>query len=470
MEQGQVAVGARGRWYDGLTAMHWRVLRASFLGWIFDGYEALVLVVVLVPMLHSVLTPAQAASSTIYAGIVIGITLLGWGIGGLVGGILADYVGRKRMMLWSVLLYALFSGFTALSDTVWTLCALRFLTGLAMGSEWSTGIALLSETWPEEARAKGAGFLQSGFGWGTLTAAVVWYAMSSLHPLGAETWRLMFVLGAVPALFVLYIRRGVNESEKWQRAVREKRWNATSASVSASSPAQRGTNAGVNGAANAAATATTHSEKRPFTLAQLFNEREAARRTLILLVLSIVTTVGWWAISSWLPTHTVAIAKAQNIADPMSWGSKVSISYTIGAIVAYMVAGFIIDAIGRKAFLSLSFVGSLVTTVITYKFTSSVEAMMVVAPINGFFTLGCAYVWMAIYPCELFTSTVRSTAISFVFNAARLIAWVFPIIAGSMIKSFGGVPQAAMALGSVYVIGIVLPWFLPETRGKGMPD
>ena len=454
MEQGQIAVGARGRWYDGLTPMHWRVLRASFLGWIFDGYEALVLVVVLVPMLHSVLTPAQAASSTIYAGLVIGITLLGWGVGGLVGGILADYVGRKRMMLWSVLLYALFSGFTAFSDTVWTLCALRFLTGLAMGSEWSTGIALLSETWPEEARAKGAGFLQSGFGWGTLTAAVVWYAMSTLHPLGAETWRLMFVLGAVPALFVLYIRRGVNESEKWQRAVREKRWNATSDAASALQ--QRG--------------AAPHSDKRPFTLAQLFNEREAARRTLILLVLSIVTTVGWWAISSWLPTFTVAIAKAQNIANPLSWGSKVSISYTVGAIVAYMVAGFIIDAIGRKAFLSLSFVGSLVTTVITYKFTSSVEAMMVVAPINGFFTLGCAYVWMAIYPCELYTSTVRSTAISFVFNAARLIAWVFPIIAGSMIKSFGGVPQAAMALGSVYVIGIVLPWFLPETRGKGMPD
>ncbi|MFC0401880.1 MFS transporter [Paraburkholderia rhizosphaerae] len=451
MEQGQVAVRARGRWYEGLTAMHWRVLRASFLGWIFDGYEALVLVVVLGPMLHSLLTPAQAASTTVYAGVVIGITLLGWGIGGLVGGILADYVGRKRMMLWSVLLYALFSGFTAFSDTVWTLCALRFLTGLAMGSEWSTGIALLSETWPEQARAKGAGFLQSGFGWGTLIAAVIWYAMSTLHPLGAETWRLMFVLGAVPALFVLYIRRNVNESEKWQRAVREKRWNATSEQA-------------------AGAGAAAQDGKRPFTLAQLFTEREAARRTVILLVLSIVTTVGWWAISSWLPTFTIAIAKAESIADPLSWGSKVSISYTVGAIVAYMVSGFIVDAIGRKPFLSLSFVGALVTTVITYRFTSSVEAMMVIAPINGFFTLGCAYVWMAIYPCELFTSTVRSTAISFVFNAARLIAWVFPIIAGSMIKSFGGVPQAALALGSVYVLGIVLPWFLPETRGQGMPD
>jgi len=451
MEQGQVAAGAPGRWYDGVTPMHWRVLRASFLGWIFDGYEALVLVVVLAPMLHSVLSVTQAASTPIYAGLVIGITLLGWGIGGLVGGILADYVGRKRMMLWSVFLYALFSGFTAFSTSIGMLCALRFITGLAMGSEWSTGIALVSETWPENARAKGAGFLQSGFGWGTLAAAVIWYALSSVQPLGGESWRLMFVLGAVPALFVLYIRRGVNESEKWQRAVREKRWHATDAQP-------------------AAAAASSRPDRRPFTLAQLFTEKEAARRTLILLVLSIVTTVGWWAISSWLPSFTVALAKAQGLRNAVSWGSRVSIVYTIGAIVAYMIAGFVIDAIGRKTFLSLTFVGSLAATFVTYKLTSSVEAMMIVAPINGFFTLGCAYVWMAIYPCELFTSTVRSTAISFVFNAARLIAWVFPIIAGTMIKSFGGVPQAAMAMGSVYVLGILLPWFLPETRGHGMPD
>ena len=450
MEHGQLAVSARTRWYDGLTATHWRVLRASFLGWIFDGYEAIALVMVLGPMLHSVLSPEQAASSTIYAGLVIGITLLGWGVGGLVGGILADYVGRKRMMLWSVFLYAIFSGLTAFAPTFWVLCGLRFVTGLAMGSEWSTGIALLSETWPERARAKGAGFLQSGFGWGTLIAAVLWYALSSTHPLGTETWRLMFALGALPAFFVLYIRRGVNESEKWQRAVREKRWSATNV--------QR-----ADGDAHV-------SGKRPFTLTQLFSEREALRRTLILLVLSIVTTVGWWAISSWLPTYTVSIAKAQGIPDALSWGSRISIVYTIGAIVAYLIAGFVVDAIGRRAFLSLTFVGALVTTIITYKLTTSVEMMMVVAPINGFFTLGCAYVWMAIYPCELFTSSVRSTAISFVFNAARMIAWVFPIVAGSMIKSFGGVSQAALALGSVYLIGIVLPWFLPETRGAGMPD
>jgi MFS family permease len=452
MQETHIAHPPKAHWYSGLTAAHWRVLRGGFLGWIFDGFEALALVVVLAPMLKSVLTPAQALSTPVYAGGVIGITLLGWGVGGMVGGILADYVGRKRMMLWSVFLYALFSGLTAFSNTFVVLCSLRFLTGLAMGSEWSTGVALVSETWPEHARAKGAGFLQSGFGWGTLLAAVVWYALASTHPLGEQTWRLMFVVGALPAFFVLYLRRGLKESEKWQQAVREKRWNATA-----------------EGSAHPVAEAGKEN-KRPFTLKQLFTEREALRRTLLTMLLSIVSTTGWWAISSWLPAFTVTLAKATGAIDAVAWGSRISIIYTVGAIVAYLAAGFIVDSIGRRAFLSMTFVGALITTIITYRYTATLSGMLIIAPINGFFTLGCAYAWMAIYPCELFTPSVRSTAISFVFNAARLIAWVFPIISGSMIKTFGGISHAALVMSSCYVLGIVIPWFLPETRGKGMPE
>ncbi len=436
------------RWSTGLTAMHWRVLTGGFLGWVFDGYEAIALIMVLGPMLHALLAPAQLASFPVYAGTAIGITLLGWGLGGLVGGVLADYIGRKRMMLWSVFLYAVFSGLTAFADSFVMLCALRFLTGLALGSEWSTGISLLAETWPQHARAKGAGFLQSGFGWGTLLASVAWYVLSITHPLGAQSWRLMFVLGALPALFVLYLRRGVEESEKWREAVRARRWG----------PTEQATGPAATGA------------QRPFSLMQLFRDPAARRRTVITTVLSIVTTTGWWAISSWLPIFTIGLAKAQGLAGAPVWGARVSISYTVGAIIAYMIAGFIADAIGRRLFMFLTFVGCLVTTVITYKYTHTVGAMMVIAPINGFFTLGCAYVWMAIYPVELFTSTVRSTAISVVFNAARLIAWVFPIIAGTLIRSFGGISQAALIIGLVYLLGLVLPWMLPETVKTGLPD
>ena len=146
-------------WYAGLTPTHWRILAASFLGWIFDGYETYALVVVLPFALRALLSPEQLKSAPIWAGSAIGATLLGWGIGGLIGGTLADYVGRKRIMVWSVFLYALFSGLTALSQTFFMFAALRFITGLAMGSEWSTGVAMVAETWPDRCPGKRSGLV-----------------------------------------------------------------------------------------------------------------------------------------------------------------------------------------------------------------------------------------------------------------------------------------------------------------------
>jgi MFS family permease len=433
-------------WYTGLTATHWRVLTGSFLGWVFDGYEAYALVVALPLALRSLLSPEQLRTPALYAGTAIGITLLGWGIGGLVGGTLADYVGRKRIMLWSVFLYAVFSGLTALAPTFGALVALRFVTGLAMGSEWSTGVAMVAETWPDRARPKGAGLLQSGFGWGTLLAAVVWWAISQANPLGGQSWRLMFVIGAIPALFTLYIRRAIDESERWLRAVREQRWAATEV--------DRGKGKGA----------------RPLTLAEIFRQPESRRRVLLTFLMSLATMVGWWAISSWLPLQTQALARAQKLPNPAEWGNRAAILYTAGAVAAYLAAGFLIDAIGRRRFLFLTYAGALALTPVTYLWTHTVEQMMLVAPVNGFFTLGLAYSWMAVYPAELFTSSVRSTASSFIFNATRLIAWAFPILAGSMIQRFGGIPRAAMTLGMIYAIGLVVPWFVPETRGKPLPE
>jgi MFS family permease len=149
-------------WHAGLNAMHWRVLAASFMGWIFDGFESFALFLVLPLALKSTLTPEQLAAPAVWAGIAISSTLLGWGLGGVIGGTLADYVGRKRMMMYSVFFYAVFTGLTALSPNFWFLAGLRFLTGLAMGSEWSTGVAMVAETWPDHARPKGCGILQSG--------------------------------------------------------------------------------------------------------------------------------------------------------------------------------------------------------------------------------------------------------------------------------------------------------------------
>lgn len=435
-------------WHHGLEGKHWRILTASFLGWVFDGYESYALFIVMPFALKAILPAGELKRAPVWAGVTIGATLLGWGIGGLVGGVLADYVGRKRMMLYSVFGYALFTGLTALAGSYWIFVLLRFITGLAMGSEWTTGVALLAETWPNRARPKGAGFLQSGFGVGTLAAAAVWLALSSFNPLGAQSWRLMFVVGALPAFFCLYIRRSIEESQRWIAAVREKRWSATDASAPQTS---------------------ARSDRRPFTLSEVFREPESRRRVFLAFVASLATTVGWWAISSWLPAHAAALARASGEAAPAAWATRAALLYTTGAVVAYLLSGFIADAIGRRRYLFFTYLGSFVLTPVTYLWTHSVTALMPVAFVNGFFTLGCAYSWMAIYPVELFTSSVRATAASFIFNAARLIAWIFPLIAGFLIQSFGGIPRAAMTLGCVYLLGLVVPWFMPETRGKPLP-
>jgi hypothetical protein len=257
-------------WHDGLTASNWRTLFASFLGTTFDGYEAYALFLVLPFAMQDILTPIQAGSTAVWAGIAISTTLLGWGIGGLIGGTLADYIGRKRMMLYSVLLYGMFTGLTALSTNFMMFAGLRFLTGLAIGSEWSTGVALVAETWPERARSKGCGFLHSGMGWGALLASIAWWIIGALNPLGSHSWRLVFVVGALPALFTLYIRRAIQESERWIQAVREHRRAATEQERGIAAKARR----------------------RPFTLAEIFRERESRRRIFLTFLMSLATMVG----------------------------------------------------------------------------------------------------------------------------------------------------------------------------------
>src|SRR6202012_602254 len=142
-------------WHSDLTANHIRILWGSFMGWMFDGYEQYAIVIALPSALKVLLSPDQLRRPSLYFGIILCVTLLGWGLGGLAGGVLADYVGRKRMMMLSVLVYSLFSGFSAFSHTFTMLAVFRFVTGLAIGSEWSTGVTLIAETWPDEARAKG---------------------------------------------------------------------------------------------------------------------------------------------------------------------------------------------------------------------------------------------------------------------------------------------------------------------------
>ncbi|UQS25421.1 MFS transporter [Amycolatopsis thermalba] len=420
-----------GPWYRDVTAANWRSLFAAFLGWGFDGYETYALTVVLTPMLSQLLDPAQRANLPLWGGIAVGVTLLGWAIGGVIGGVIADRIGRKRVMLFSIAAYSAFAGLTALSQNLEMLLVLRFLTGLSLGSEWGTGTALIAETWPTRARSKAAGTMQAGFGFGALLASAVWLVLSEFGP---GMWRVVFVLGVLPALFTLYVRRNVPESAVWQRSAGR-------------DAAKRGRS----------------------TLAQVFHDRVSRRRVLLTLVLSLFSIGAYYTVSTSLPLFVRQLAGGAGQAGVDHLTSLAGITYTVGSIAGYIAGGFLADAIGRRRYIAVYLVGAVVTTAVLYLTADSATTVVWMAAVNGFFTLGM-FAAFAIYLPELFRSRVRATAISFVFNSTRLIAAAGPIVFGNLVLAFGGVTKAAVILGSLYIVGLVVLPFLPETRAVSLRE
>src|SRR5215467_11313908 len=150
-------------WYRSLTRTQWQALIASNLGWMFDGFEVFSLILTVGFALHRLLDPSQYQRTPAYAGAILAITVFGWGIGGLLGGVLADYLGRKRSMTLAILAYSGLTGLSALSWDLGCFVVFRFLVGLAIGSEWATGACTTAGRWPRDERGKGGAFLHVGY-------------------------------------------------------------------------------------------------------------------------------------------------------------------------------------------------------------------------------------------------------------------------------------------------------------------
>jgi MFS family permease len=433
-------------WYRTLTASQWRTLLAANLGWMFDGYETYALILTVGAAMHSLLEPAQYSQIPGYAGTVIAITLLGWGIGGVCGGVLADYIGRKRTMIYAILAYSLLTGLTALSFNWISFALLRFAVGIAIGSEWATGSSMMAELWPQNARGKGAGLMQCGLGIGFFLASLVWLFVSGFGP---DAWRYMFVIGILPALLTLWIRTSIDESKVWQQTDARRR----------EARARKATGA----ALSAEETALNR-----FTVADLFAEPETRRRTILVFLMSLTTTLAWWGISSWVPPYVASVAVKNGLPGPQ-WASYAGMAYNFGAILGYISLGFLADRFGRKPIVMLYFALAFVLTPVLFLWTQDLTLLLVAAAVNAFFTLG-QYSWMAVWLPELFPTRSRATGLAFTFNAPRFIAFLGPLFAGLLIVQFGGFSHAAMTIACVYALGFCVTPFLPETNGKPLPS
>jgi MFS family permease len=418
-------------WYRTLSRVQWNTLIASNLGWLFDGFETYALILTVGAAMQQLLPPPLHPQIPAYAGTVIAMTLLGWGIGGMIGGILADYIGRKRMMIIAVLAYSLTSGLSAFSFNWISFLVLRLLVGIAIGSEWATGSSMIAELWPDRARGKGAGLMQCGLGIGFFMASLAWLFVSRFGP---DAWRYMYLMGVVPALLTLWIRRAIPESAVWEQAAARRR---------------------------------SARERSRFTLFDLFSDRTLRRRTILVFLMSLATTMGFWGISTWVPPFIggVAAAAGQNAAQ---WASYAGLAYTFGAVVGYISMGFLADAYGRKPVTIAFFVLALALTPVLFFSTRDVTLLLVLAGVNGVFSNG-QFTWMPVWLPELYPTRIRATALAFAFNGPRFIAFLGPLLAGTMIVQFGGYGQAAMVLALIYLVGIAAAPFVQETRGKPLP-
>jgi MFS family permease len=144
-------------------------------------------------------------------------------------------------------------------------------------------------------------------------------------------------------------------------------------------------------------------------------------------------------------------------------------AYTIGSVLGYLSMGFLMDGVGRKPVTIAFFVVALLMTPVLFFVTTDLKLLLLLATVNAFFSNG-QYTWMPVWLPELYPTRMRATALAFAFNAPRFIAFLGPLLAGTMITQFGGFGHAAMVLASIYVVGIIAAFFLPETKGSPLPD
>jgi MFS family permease len=432
-------------WYRTLNATQWKTLLASNLGWVFDGFEAFALILTVGVAMRQLLSPADLANLPTFAGGIIALTLIGWAIGGMAAGVVADYIGRKRTMILSILAYSIMTGLSAIAWDWTSFAVMRFLVGLAIGGEWVTGTAMTAEFWPDHARGRGAGLFQCGFGIGFFLASLIWLFVSGT---GAGAWRTMYLIGVLPALLTLWIRQSIPESTLWEEeskrrrvvAERERRGEAISADDQALTS---------------------------FTLTQLFAEPEIRRRTIVGLTMATASAVGFWAISTWVPPFGGAMAAKTGL-PAAQWASYTGISFTAGTIVGYVAFGFFADIFGRKPITMLYFALSLLLTPVMFLWISSLTTLLTIAALLGCFSSG-QFTWMSTWLPELYPTRMRATGAGFIFNASRIPAAFGVLIASAIIAQLGGYGNAAMTIATVYLLGLAAAPFLPETHGKPLP-
>ena len=455
------------RWYRELSRYHWFVFIVAALGWLFDTMDQQLFNLARRPSMVELLrvdgVDASKADIDHYGGIATAIFLLGWATGGLVFGVLGDRFGRAKVMMWTILAYSLCTGLSAFSIGFWDFAAYRFLTGLGVGGEFAVGVSLVAEAMPERARSMALGWLQALSAVGNIMAACISMSLGELEQQGLvgdwnvfgfklTVWRLMFVVGTVPALLALVIRSKLQEPEAWQKANKE-------------------------GAL----------KKVTGLYGDLFGDPRWRKNALVGMGLAFAGVVGLWGIGFFSFDLIDKVftkhfenpdlgLKPEEIRGKIGlWKGITSVLQNVGGFFGIYFFSRITHVIGRKPAFAISFVLAMISTSFTFWYLDQFSEIFWMIPTMGFCQL-MLFGGYAIYFPELFPTRLRSTGISFCYNVGRFVAAVGPFTFGYLTKYvFAGLEHepmryAGVSMCVIFLLGLAVLPFAPETKGKPLPE
>lgn len=423
-------------WAAEVTRYQWMVLLVAWLGWVFDSMDGTLFSLVQKPSMIELMGPGTTdAAIGFYSSVVFSVTLLGWAVGGIGFGIIADYIGRTKALAATILIYSLFTGLSAAAQSWEQLAACRFITGLGLGGEWAAGAALVAEVWPDRLRAKAGAMLQSAAAFGYFFAALI------TRIVDVGSWRYVYLVGAVPAIFVLFIRLMVKEPERWVE-VRDRRVLAKAEGRHKST------------------------ELDAFTLKQLFSPR-FRRDTLVASSLAFTVLLALWGATMWIPSviREVGAREGLSVADQNRYATYAVMLLNGGSLFGYLGFGPLADRFGRRAAFLCFFTGGVILFPVTFLMANGITQTFVLLPLVGFFTLGITS-GFPIYLPELFPTRVRTTGVGFCYNFGRIVTAAGVLGTGALVGFFGSYAKAASAVSLIYVLGIFVLFFARETRGQ----
>jgi len=408
---------------ESLSKGQWLALWAAFLGWLFDGFEIGLFPVIARPALLDLLGNAGDAQVGPWMARITACFLIGAACGGILFGWLGDRIGRVRALAASILTYSLFSGFSYFAHAPWELGAMRFLAALGMGGEWSLGVALVMEAWPEKWRPALAGAIGAAANCGFLLTGVV----ARMRDVTQHSWRWMFLVGAAPALLVFFVLGFVPESARWQDAVKQRL-------------------------------------ARP--LVEIFSPK-LLKNTLLAIAFASIALIGTWGSVQWMPLWADQLVGKGH----PSAKADTQIVQALGAIVGCLVAPFLGARIGRRPAFFVLCLSSLFLCGFMFRGITHFGASFLITAFFVNVATASFYGWFPLYFPELFPTRVRATGQGLCYNFGRVFAAFGAMLQGQLVSAFeGSYARAASVVTLIYLVGLVLIWFAPETRGKPLPD